>query len=345
MLWPIPSVELEERVCVVIPMYRVAPYIQTVIASLPAWVWRIVAVDDASPDDTVAQVLALDDPRLVLVKNSSNLGVGGAVLAGMDKAVELGATIIVKVDGDGQMPVEYLDRLVQPILRGQADYVKGNRFYHTSAITRMPFIRRLGNIALSFLTKMASGYWNVFDPTNGFLAIDAEAYQAIDRNRIHRRYFFESSMLMELNLSRAVVCEVTMPARYAGETSSMSIPRVLFEFPAQLIQAFFRRLWLQYFVLDFSVGSLFVVMGGLLALFGLVWGAVWWRQSILTGRTASTGTVMLAVLPFILGFQLLLQFVVFDVQNVPRRVISRLAGRRSAPLPTLPLETAANRAN
>ncbi|HEX2978799.1 MAG TPA: glycosyltransferase family 2 protein [Anaerolineaceae bacterium] len=340
MLWPIPSVDVDECVCVVIPMYRVAPYIQNVITSLPTWIWRIVAVDDASPDDSAAQVLALNDPRLVLVRNSTNQGVGGAMLTGMNQAVELGATVIVKVDGDGQMPVEYLDRLVQPILQGQADYVKGNRFYHTSEITRMPFVRRLGNISLSFLTKMASGYWNVFDPTNGYISIDAESYKTIDQEHIHRRYFFESSMLMELNLSRAVVCEVTMPARYAGEASSLSIPHVLTEFPPHLIKALFRRLWLQYFVLDFSVGSLFIVAGSLLTLFGLVWGAAWWRQSILTGRTASTGTVMLAVLPFILGFQMLLQSIVFDVQNVPRRVISRLAGRRAAPGAALPLEAA-----
>lgn len=330
MAFPISPAAIEERVCVVIPMYRVAPYIQQVIHSLPAWVWRIVAVDDASPDDSAECALSAGDPRLVLVRLPENRGVGGAVLAGMNKAVELGATVIVKLDGDGQMPVEYLDSLVRPVLQGQADYVKGNRFYHTGEIGKMPFVRRSGNIALSFLTKMASGYWNVFDPTNGFLAIDADVFQRLDQRRIHPRYFFESSMLNELNLVRAVVAEVTMPACYAGEISSLSIPRALSEFPGQLLKSFFRRIWLQYFVLDFSVGSLFIVVGLLSAAFGVIWGAIWWAHSILTGRVASTGTVMLAVLPFILGFQLVLQSIVFDVQNVPRKVISRLAGQRSA---------------
>lgn len=319
----------EEKICVIIPMYRVAAHIQRVIRSLPAWVWRIVVVDDASPDDSARLALDSGDPRVVLVRHEQNQGVGGAVLSGFNRAVELGASVLVKMDGDGQMLPEYLDSMVRPILLGRADYVKGNRFYHTSAITRMPFLRRAGNMALSFLTKMASGYWNVFDPTNGYLAIDAGVYQALEQARIHRRYFFESSMLVELNLARAVVTEVTMPACYAGEDSSLSITRILWEFPFLLSRGFLRRIWFQYFVLDFSVGSLFMVLGALMTLFGLVWGGIWWGNSVLTGKIASTGTVMLAALPLILGFQLILQAIVFDVQNIPRAVVSRLAPLRS----------------
>jgi dolichol-phosphate mannosyltransferase len=319
----------DEKICVVIPAYRVAAYIQPVIQKIPEWVWRIVVVDDASPDDSAACIEALHDPRVVLVRHAHNQGVGGAMLTGFNEAVKLGATVMVKMDGDGQMSPDYLERMVQPILQGRADYVKGNRFYHTSSITKMPWLRRLGNMGLSFMTKMASGYWNVFDPTNGYLAIDPEIFKSLDQGRIHHRYFFESSMLVELNMARAVVAEITMPACYAGESSSLSVLRVFVEFPTLLMNGFLRRIWLQYFVLDFSVGSLFIVMGSILGLFGSIWGGFWWRASILTGRPASTGTVMLAALPFILGFQLLLQAIVFDVQNVPRTVISHLASLRS----------------
>lgn len=330
----------DDRVCVIIPMFRVAAHIQRVIRELPDWIWRVVVVDDASPDDSAAQALAVGDPRVVLVRNPRNLGVGGAVLAGFNTALALGAAVMVKMDGDGQMRPEYLERMVAPILAGRANYVKGNRFYHTRNITQMPRMRRAGNMALSFMTKMASGYWNVFDPTNGFIAIDSTVFQELDQERIHPRYFFESSMLVELNLARAVVTEVTMPAHYAGEKSSLSLGRVLLEFPGLLVRGFLRRIWFQYFVLDFSVGSLLMVLGVLMTLFGAVWGGIWWRNSILTGRTASTGTVMLAALPLILGFELLLQALIFDVQNTPRVMVERFQRAAQQPVGEDLVETA-----
>lgn len=313
----------ETRVCVVIPMYRVEPYIQEVIAGLPEWIWRIVVVDDASPDCSAEKAIQCGDPRLVLVRHEKNQGVGGAVLSGLRKAVELGGRAAVKMDGDGQMSPEFLEEIVEPLLSGYADYVKGNRFFHMDEIARMPLARRYGNLGLSFLTKMASGYWNVFDPTNGFIAIDLEIFRSLSTRHIHPRYFFETSMLIELNIARAVVAEVPMPARYRGETSSLSVGRSLVEFSYRLLGSFIRRVWLQYFVLDFSLGSLFMVIGLLMGLFGTVWGLYFWNKSIQTGIPASTGTVMIAVLPVILGFQLLLQALAFDIQNVPKRILPR----------------------
>lgn len=312
-----------ERVCVVIPMYRVEPYVAEVIAGIPDWVWRIVVVDDASPDASAERALATGDPRLVLVRHEKNQGVGGAVLSGFAAAQELGARIAVKMDGDGQMSPGFLWEMVEPILSRRADYTKGNRFFHVDEIVHMPFVRRMGNLGLSFLTKLASGYWNVFDPTNGYVALDLNLLDALDLRRIHRRYFFETSMLIELNLARAVVAEVPMPARYRGEISSLSVSRSFFEFGYYLMVGFWRRLWLTYFVLDFSPGSLFLVFGLLLGLFGTIWGLHFWNKSIQTGVPASTGTVMVAVLPVILGFQMLLQALAFDIQNVPKTVLPR----------------------
>jgi dolichol-phosphate mannosyltransferase len=323
-----PTNHFEEKICVIIPMYRVAAQIQSVIKSLPDWVWKIILVDDASPDDSAKKALEVRDGRIILLRHAQNSGVGGAMLTGFNEASRLGATILVKMDGDGQMSADYLADLIQPILEGRADYTKGNRFFHTHAIKKMPFIRRLGNLGLSFLTKVASGYWNIFDPTNGFLALDCKTYNAVDQSRIHRRYFFETSFLVELNLLRAVVVDVEMPAIYQDEVSSLSIRQVLWEFPWLLTKGLFHRIWMQYFVLDFSVGSLFMLTGSLLAGFGLVWGLVWWAVSIISGQTASTGTVMIAALPLILGFQLLLQTVVFDVQNISRTPFSRNADLR-----------------
>jgi dolichol-phosphate mannosyltransferase len=325
-----------ERVCVVIPMYRVESYIQKVIANIPSWVWKIVVVDDASPDRSSEMALASGDERVILVKHNQNQGVGGAMLSGYAKALELGATILVKMDGDDQMPSEYLPDLIQVILSGQADYAKGNRFIDTHQILKMPLARRIGNLGLSFYTKLASGYWNIFDPTNGFTAVDAFVFQRLDLNRIHQRYFFETSMLIELSLHRAVINDVMIPARYSGEISSLSVRRVLVEFPLLLFQGFIRRFWLQYFVLDFSIGSIFFVMGTLLTIFGSVFGGIFWARSILTGIAATTGTVMLAVLPVTLGFQLLLQGIVYDTQNHPFTPVSPAADQRARKWSTIP---------
>lgn len=309
-------------------MYRVAQHVPAVIAGIPGWISHIIAVDDASPDPSAQAALETWDPRVVVVELPVNQGVGGAVLAGLQKAREMGVDVAVKMDGDGQMRPEFLDLLVEPILAGRADYTKGNRFYHVQEIQRMPRLRRFGNLGLSFLTKLASGYWNVFDPTNGYTAMRMDLLPALNRDHLHPRYFFEISLLVELNLARAVVQDVPMPAYYAGEVSSLSISRSLLEFPALLLRRFLRRLWLQYFVLDFSAGSLFLVFGALLSLFGTLWGLFFWRKSILTGIPATTGTVMIAVLPFILGFQLLLQMISIDIGNVPKTVFRRGESKR-----------------
>jgi dolichol-phosphate mannosyltransferase len=310
-------------VAVVIPMYRVESYIKAVIEGLPGWVSWIIVVDDASPDRSGETVCALNDPRIVLVRHDVNQGVGGAMISGFAKAIDLGAHVAVKIDGDGQMNPSFLANMIEPIFAGQADYTKGNRFFHVAEIAKMPIVRRVGNLGLSFLTKVASGYWNVFDPTNGYIAINLDTFSSLDTQHIHQRYFFETSMLIELNLAKAVISEIAMPASYHGEISSLSIKRALVEFPMQLFKGFCRRIWLQYFVLDFSLGSLYFVVGIVMGLFGTVWGLYFWNRSNLTGIPASTGTVMIAVLPVILGFQLLLQAVAYDIQNVPKTVIRR----------------------
>jgi dolichol-phosphate mannosyltransferase len=312
----------QERIFIVIPLYRVETSIRPVIAGIPAWVAGIVVVDDASPDTSVEQALASGDPRVVLVRHAENRGLGAAMITGYARAVELGATIMVKMDGDGQMSPEFLCDVVQPLVAGRADYAKGNRFVMSDALLHMPAVRRLGNLGLSFLTKIASGYWNIFDPTNGYTALSSRAFTRLNLAWLHHRYFFESSMLVELNLLRAVVVDVNMPARYSDEISSLSVSRTLFEFPPLLLRSLGRRLWLEYFVTDFSLGSLYLVIGTLMTAWGFIFGIVRWIQSIQTGIPATTGTVMLAAMPVILGFQLLLGAVAYDVQNIPRVPLS-----------------------
>jgi hypothetical protein len=221
------------------------------------------------------------------------------------------------------MSPEDLPALVAPLVSGQADFTKGNRFRDFIALSRMPFVRRLGNVGLSFLAKVATGYWNCFDPTNGFLALRREALERLPLERIHTSYFFEISQLSQLYLIGACLRDVPLPARYASETSSLSISRVLVEFPPRLATVFLRRILLHYFLYDFSMGSIYLLAGLPLFLFGLIFGSFEWVHYASRNIPAPTGTVMLATLTVILGIQFLLSFISIDMQSVPREPLSK----------------------
>ena len=308
------------NLAVVIPAYHVADTIEVVLNELPDYLRHIIVVDDASPDNTSELVEAFSNRnrRIVLVRHEQNQGVGGAMVTGFKKALELGAQVIVKIDGDHQMDPAYIPELVAPLLEGKADYVKGNRFRDFEALGRMPLIRRVGNLGLSFLTKAATGYWNCFDPTNGFFAVRAEILRELPLERIDRRYFFETSMLANLYLLGAFILDVPIPARYRGERSSLSIWRVLVEFPAKLLVTMLRRLLLRYFLFDFSMVSVYLLTGIPLILFGLIFGSVKWIQYYRLGVAAPTGTVILPTLALILGIQILLSAIEIDMNAAPK---------------------------
>jgi len=316
------------RIAVVIPAYRAAGTIEKVVCGIPPWVDAIYVVDDASPDNTGAVVRALDEPRVVLLVHAANRGVGGAMVTGYRQAIRDGADIIVKMDSDGQMDPNHLPELIEPLAAGRADYAKGNRFHDSEALRRMPLVRKIGNGALSFLIKAASGQWHVFDPTNGYTAIHRAAVTSFDLGRLHPRYFFESSMLIMMRRIGAVVEDVPMPARYGEESSHLSIGRTLVEFPWLLVRHGIRRIGWQYFLADFNAVSLFLVTGVPLILYGAAFGLYHWIDSYYRNVLTPTGTVMLAVLPMILGFQLLLQALVLDVQSAPRRPLQMPKHRR-----------------
>jgi glycosyltransferase involved in cell wall biosynthesis len=311
-------------IAVVIPAYKVQDHITRVIAGIPKWVKFIVVVNDASPDETAEILKRVKDRRLHIIHHGINQGVGGAVLSGYTKALSLGANIMVKMDGDGQMDPAYLPTIIDPVLRGKADYAKGNRFLHTTALQRMPFLRRLGNVSLTFFTKIASGYWDIFDPTNGYTAIEKTALSMLSTDQISRDYFFESNMLLALRRINAVIRDVPIPSRYGDEKSSLSISRVLFTFPFRLIKGFFQRISREYFWFDFNAGSLLLLFGLILMVFGFVWGVVKWNQSLVTGIPATTGTVLIAVLPIIVSVQFLTQFLVLDIGRIPKEPLSQI---------------------
>lgn len=312
-------------VAVVIPAFRVEKEIQAVLAGIPRLVRHIIVVDDASPDSSadLVAVAAKRDKRITLIRHTQNQGVGGAMVSGFKKALESKSGIIVKVDGDGQMDPRHISDLIAPLAAGDADYTKGNRFRDLGSLGQMPFMRRVGNLGLSFLSKAATGYWNTFDPTNGYFAIRAEVLEQLPLDKLDKGYFFETSMLARLYLLGAFVQDVTIPARYGNETSSLSIRRVLFEFPLKLAQTLLRRIVLKYFIYDFSMMSIYLMTGVPLLLFGLIFGSIKWIHYASLGIPAPTGTVILPTLSVILAIQILLSAIEIDLNAAPRKALSK----------------------
>lgn len=312
------------NIAAVIPCYRVEREIQSVLQGLPKYIKHIIVVDDASPDSTseIVASVAKKDKRIALIRHESNLGVGGAMVTGFRKALELGAQVIVKVDGDGQMDTTHMPEMIAPLIQGQADYTKGNRFRDFQSLQQMPLIRRIGNMGLGFLSKAATGYWNLFDPTNGFVAIRSEVLAQLPLKGIDKSYYFETSMLANLYLLGAVVKDVPMPARYRSEVSNMLIHRILFQFPFKLFRTFVKRIVLKNFIYDFTMGSVYVLVGTPLFLFGLIFGIVKWIQYASLNVPAPTGTVMLPTLSVLLGIQLLLAAIENDLRSVPKEPLS-----------------------
>lgn len=315
----------EESIAVVIPCYRVRRHILEVVRGLGPEVTTVFVVDDKCPEgsgDLVREQCR--DPRVRVIFNERNLGVGGATMAGYRAALEAGCDFIVKLDGDGQMDAARIPQLVRPIREGLADYTKGNRFFNLEDLKAMPAARLAGNALLSFVNKAVSGYWHVMDPTNGYTAIHARVLALLPLDKIDRGYFFESDMLFRLGTLRAMVRDVPMPPRYGDETSSMRISRVLLAFPGKYCVRFLKRIVYSYFVRDFNAGTIELLAGIPLFIFGVVFGLATWKESVDAGVAATSGTVMLAALPTLIGFQLLLNAISFDIHNAPSEPIHRL---------------------
>ncbi len=307
-------------IAVVIPCYKVKSHILAVISGIGPEVDKIYVVDDCCPDKSGEFVeQECSDPRVNVIKCPVNQGVGGAVMTGYAAAIADRVDVIDKVDGDGQMDPLLIPDFVLPILNGQADYTKGNRFFDLEEIRQMPKIRLFGNAALSFLTKLSSGYWDLFDPTNGFTAIHADIARHLPVKKISKRYFFETDILFRLNTLRAVVIDIPMDAKYEDEVSNLKISKIIGEFFVKHMRNMGKRIFYNYYLRDMSLASIELPLGLVMLLTGTVFGMTHWIQSLQSGVATSAGTVMLSALPIILGTQFILAFIGSDIQSVPRR--------------------------
>ncbi len=310
------------KIAAVIPCYRPDGRVLQVVQEIGPETDLIVVVDDACPQQSGEMLRRkCDDPRLHVLTLPVNLGVGGATKAGWRKARDLGADILVKLDADGQMDPALIPALVRPLVQGQADYAKGNRFFNPSGLASMPWVRLLGNAVLSFLTKLSSGYWNIFDPVNGFTALHAKLLPLIDLDKIDNRYFFESDVLFRLGIARAVVWDVPMAASYGDEPSFLQPFRVGPEFFGKNLRNFLKRIVFSYYLRDFRPASLNLGLGLPLAVAGAALGLWTWLSNASEARFTSAGQVMMAALPIIVGSQMMLSAMNEDIQNVPKRPI------------------------
>jgi glycosyltransferase involved in cell wall biosynthesis len=314
------------RVAVVIPCFKVTAHIADVIARIGPEVAAIYCVDDACPDGSGKLIeRTISDRRLKVLYHEENEGVGGAVLTGYRHALADGHDVLVKIDGDGQMDPALIPQFVYPIELGEADYTKGNRFFNLEDTHGMPLVRLIGNGCLSFLTKLSSGYWNIFDPTNGYTAMHRSVGELIVQRKIDKRYFFETDMLLNLYLLRAVV---PMVAVYGDERSSLRVRRIALPFLMKNVRNTLRRFFVHYLIRDFSLATLEAIIGIALLAFGLIFGGTFWVRSYTEGQAATAGQVMIAALPILSGLQLFLSALNFDMRNVPSIVRHPLGVRR-----------------
>jgi glycosyltransferase involved in cell wall biosynthesis len=307
-----------KKVFVVTPSYNEAKHIDKVINGLPDYIDKIVIVDDCSTDNTAEIIEAQKSSKIIYVKNTKNLGCGASVTKAINIAIEKGAQITVTMAGDNQMDPKYLPSLLDPICDEQFDYTKGNRFYSKEGLEGMPKHRIFGSIILSFMTKIASGYWKIFDSQNGYYAIGPKALETINFNDLTTGFPLENDLLINLNINNLRVTDVSIPAVYGDEVSHMKIWKIIPSFTIFLVKGFFKRITYKYLLRGIHPIFLFLFFGSLLFVWGFFFGIFTWINSVKNIMPATTGTVMLAVLPLLMGFELLLWALVLDIQEEPK---------------------------
>jgi dolichol-phosphate mannosyltransferase len=309
------------KIAIVIPYFNASNQIIAVISKIPEYINVVIIVNDKSleplPQKEILETLN-ENIKCYFLENKVNLGVGGATKKGFEYVKTLEIDIIVKVDADDQMDLNYLPNLLKPIISNKANVTKGNRFRDRKALQKMPILRTIGNLILSFLVKIATGYWHNFDPTNGFIAIKTGTLKRVDFSKLSNRYYFETSLLAELYFQKTQIIDISMPALYGDEKSNMNISKMVFVFLAKLSKTFLKRVMKEYFIYDFNIGSIYILFGFPLFLFGIVFGTFKWIYYASLETLAPTGTIMIITLSIILGFQLILQAIQYDIFNAPK---------------------------
>lgn len=309
---------LRKTIGLVIPAYNEERFIIKTLENTPEYVDFIFCINDGSQDKTEEEIksFAKNDKRVVLINNSTNQGVGFSVKRGINEAIKNKVDYVVIAAGDNQCDLSIIKNFIENCENGGFDVCRGNRFLDRKGLKSMPVLRKIGNSIYSFLTKFVSGYYSLFDFQSSFSAIKTEKIKEVDFDALRNDYLFDNSLWINLNIQNAKVKEITIPVIYGDEISDVNYFRFVTKSFPYLFRAFFSRIYQKYILLLHPVG-VFLISGLIFFIFGLGFG-IFVLIETLGPATASTGTVMLAVVPFFIGFQLILNAIVFDIQNEPK---------------------------
>lgn len=303
---------------VVIPCYNEEKMITQTIKKIPEYIDHIIAVNDASTDNTIGVLNKLKKQysKLIIVDNKVNQGVGGALIAGYDYAIKnTKATAIGIVAGDDQFDSSYLKAMLDDFIDQSADYVKASRFFHREAFKTMPKYRQFGNIFISLLTKFSTGYYSITDITNGCGWLRREIIEKVDFSIVEKRYDYETSMLTALSIVNAKVIDHAVPAHYGDEKSTIKLIPTAWRNLKAVWKGFWRRIYYKYVLYGFHPVALFLFTGMFFLIISLLLAIFLLYVKLFAHQSPTAGSVMLAVLPFILGIQLTLTALTIDVSN------------------------------
>ncbi len=305
------------RVAAILPCYNEEKLITKTITTLPDFVDHIIAVDDLSTDKTwkTIQGLAKKNKRVIPIHHTVNQGIGGAYVSGFEKALGNGADLIFTMAGDAQCNPKYMSNMADTLIDENLDYVKANRFVHLEALRQMPTFRRVGNTIITILTKFSSGYYSIFDSQNGYGVFKKKTLENLPVEHIGRRYDYENTLLISLAIMGAKIKDEAVPAIYGDEESTIPVFKTTMRALKVVWLGFWRRIYNKYVIVNFHPIALFIFCGLFLTGIGTLFGLYLLVAKIGYSITPSSGTVMLAVLPIILGFQLLLSAITMDMNN------------------------------
>ena len=306
------------KIIAVMPCYKSSEIAPLIAKDVIKFVDKLICVDDFCPDSTGEKVRNfVRSDKVDFIFHDFNKGIGGAMKSGYSYALKFEPEIIIKIDSDGQMDPYLIPKLIEPIIKGSYELTKGNRFTNPKSIRKMPLIRLIGNVGLGFITKLSTGYWELFDPTNGFIALRSEVLNEISLEKVDNGYFFETDLLFRCSLSNILISEIAMEAVYANEKSNLNPLKEFFRFFYKHINIFFKRLTYQYFLLDFNPGSLSLCLGFILGVFSLFIGIRSFTYYRSLSLETPLGIQILFLATSLICNQLIISFIYYDVSQKP----------------------------
>lgn len=291
--------------------------IEKAVESIPDFVDQIIVVDDQSTDATWDTVLKVQKKykKTIPLQHEKNQGIGGSYITGFRYALENSADLVFTMAGDAQCNTEYMKNMVDALIDNNFDYVKANRFMHLDALAKMPKFRRIGNIVITILTKFSTGYYSIFDSQNGYGVFKRSTLEHLPLDHIGKRYDYENTLLIALAIMNARIKDEPVPAVYGDEKSTIPVFKTTLRALRVVWKGFWKRVYYKYILVNFHPLALFLFSGLFFLFIAIAFSIYLLIARIFWQISPSTGSVMIAVLPFILGFQLTLTAILMDMNN------------------------------